>query len=66
MYLAERVNMNTEIKVGYTFIHLYDKDNYVIKHFNSVGIDDIGEHVKEFLLACGFSSKTISEIIRDE
>ena len=55
--------MQLEIHEGVTLVCHYESKDYVIVHTKEVHLEEIMRQFKGFLLASGFSEKSINEYI---
>ena len=55
--------MKMQIHEGVTLVCQYENKDYVVVHTKNVHLEEIMQQFKGFLLAAGFSEKSINEYI---
>ena len=55
--------MELEINEGVTLVHQHESKNYVVVHTKEVHLEEIMRQLTGFLLAVGFTKRSIDEYI---
>jgi hypothetical protein len=55
--------MELEINEGVTLVYQHESKDYVVVHTKEVHLEEIMRQLRGFLLASGFSEKSINEYI---